>query len=461
MTTLHPGGRIAARVSAGAAAGVIVIGMAVLAGWAFGIERFMTVLPGSIRMKPNTAIALIGAAAGLLVEWRQGAVWLRRLTAGVPLLFGAMTLFEYLTGMTAGIDQLFFHDAVQQTYPGRMAPVTAVNLVAIGLALLCTSARPRWGAAAQVLAIACGLSSLFAIVGYLYGVPVLYGSIRYTSMAFHTGVSFLLLSLGTLFIHPEAGLAAHFWSPSSGGEVARRLIPLAIVVPIALGAAFVQPRLNFGEMRLGLALSVMTSVMAIVALITSLSRSLSHADRERLDAERNSTTDDLTRIYNRRYFERRLDDELNRSARSGASLSLILVDIDHFKTVNDRYGHPAGDAVLQWVASIAGNMLRSSSVLCRYGGEEFAIIAADATLSQATAVAERVRAAVAGSPWAPEQLSLTISAGVAQACAADTPRSLVSRADEALYLAKRNGRDRVESLATGPREVRPLLVAVN
>jgi diguanylate cyclase (GGDEF)-like protein len=437
--------------------GVIVIGLAVLAGWAFGIEPFMTVLAGSIRMKSNTAVALICAAVALLIDWRHGAMWLRRLMAGVPLLFGAVTLFEYLTGMSVGIDQLFFLDHVQKIYPGRMAHLTAANLTAIGLALLCTSARPRWMATAQVLALGCGLSSLFAIVGYLFGVPVLYGSVNYTSMAFHTGVSFLLLSLGTLFIHPEVGLAAQFWSLSSGGVVARRLIPLAIVVPILLGAAFVQPGLNFGEMRLALALSVMTSVIAILALITSLSKSLSASDRQRRDAEHNSTMDDLTHIPNRRYFDRRLDEELNRSARSGSPLSLILLDIDHFKEVNDRYGHQGGDAALQWVASIAGSMLRSSSVFCRYGGEEFAIIVADATMSQAAAVAERVRAAIARSPWAPENLSLTISAGVAEGCTNDTPRSLVSRADQALYLAKRNGRDRVESLANGPREIKLVL----
>jgi diguanylate cyclase (GGDEF)-like protein len=461
MTTLHPGGRIAARLSAGAAAGVIGICIAVLAGWAFSIERFMTVLPGSIRMKPNTAIALLCAGVALLVEWRQGPRWLRRLSAAVPLLFGALTLFEYVSGMAVGIDQIFFRDMVQKIYPGRMAHVTAVNLVAIALALFCTSARPRWTVTGQVLALACTLSSLFAIVGYLYGVPVLYGSINYTSMAFHTGVSFLLLSLGTFFIHPDAGLAAQFWSRSSGGEVARRLIPVAVVVPIALGAAFVQPRLNFGEMRLGLALSVMTSVMAIVALIISLARSLSSVDRHLMDAERNSTTDDLTGIHNRRYFERRLEEELTLSLRSEAPLSLILVDIDHFKSVNDRYGHQAGDAVLQWVVSIAGSTLPPSSVFCRYGGEEFAIMVPDAALSQAAAVAERMRAMVASSSWAPENLTLTVSAGVAEVSADDTPRSLVGRADQALYLAKKNGRDRVESLAYRPRDVEPVLVTAN
>jgi len=238
-------------------------------------------------------------------------------------------------------------------------------------------------------------------------------------------------------------------------------IRLMIVIQNALGAAFVQPRLNFGELRLGLALSVMTSVMAIVALIISLARSLSSADRQRLDAEHNSTTDVLTRIHNRRYFERRLEEEMSHSLRSGAPLSLVLVDIDHFKIVNDRYGHQAGDAVLQWVASIAGSTLPSSSVFCRYGGEEFAIIVPEATLSQASAVAEQVRATVAASSWAPENLTLTVSAGVAAVTTDDTPRSLVGRADQALYLAKKNGRDRVESLVYRPRDVEPVFVTAN
>jgi diguanylate cyclase (GGDEF)-like protein len=452
MRALHPGGRIAARVAAGGAIGVILIGLGVIAGWTFGIERLMTVIPGSIRMKSNTAVALIAAAGALLLEWRNTAKWLRGLLAGVPVVIGALTLLEYIAGVNLGIDELLFHDPVQHQYPGRMAHVSAANLVVIGAALLCLSARPRWRKTSQALALTCGLSALLAIVGYLYGVPVLYGSVNYTSMAFHTGVSFLLLSLGTVFIHADVGLAAQFWSTSSGGVVARKLIPLAIVVPIALGAAFVRPQCNFGELRLGLALSVMTSVVSIVSLIASLSRSLGTADRD-------STTDDLTRVRNRRYFDRRLDGELSRSARSGAPLSLILLDIDHFKSVNDRYGHVAGDGVLQWLASVVQSTLRSSSVFCRYGGEEFAIIVTDSTRQQAMAVAERVRVAVAQSPWAPENLTITISAGVAEASAADSARSLVHRADAALYVAKKNGRDRVESIVNGPRELVPLRAA--
>jgi diguanylate cyclase (GGDEF)-like protein len=440
---------------------VLAIGFGVLVGWVYGFERLMSVVPGAVRMKPNATISLMAAAAALLVEWRQRAVWLRRLLAGVALLIGALTMFEYITGIPAGIDNLLFPASVPLLYQGPMAHVTAANLVVVALALLCTSAWPRWRGLAQGLALTSGLSGLFAIVGYLYGVPLFYGSVHYTAMAVHTGVSFLLLSLAIIFIHPDRGLAARFWSNSSGGIVARRMIPLAIAVPIALGAAFVRPQLNFGEMRLGLALSVMTSVIASVALISALSRSLATADRGRLAAEHDSATDDLTGIHNRRYFDRRLDEEMHRCARSHASLSLILFDIDHFKNVNDRYGHVTGDAVLQWMAGVAGGTLRSSSVFCRYGGEEFAIIVTDATLSQANGVAERVRAAIARAPWGPEQLRVTISAGVAETSPHDTARSLVHRADEALYTAKKNGRNRVESLAIGPRKITLALAAAN
>jgi diguanylate cyclase (GGDEF)-like protein len=442
---------------------VIAIGVAVLLGWSFQIDRLMTVVHGSIRMKPNTAVALLAAAVAILLEWRHADRWLRRAVASVPLLIGAATLFEYFSGVSLRIDQLFFHDPVQTVYPGRMAHLTAANLVCIGAALLCLSARPRRIVAAHTLTVLCGLTSLFAIVGHAYGVPMLYGSLNYTAMAFHTGVSFLLLALATLFVHADVGVAARFWSSSSGGFVARRLLPLAIVVPIALGAIFVQPRFNFGELRFGLALNVMSSMIIMVTLITKLARSLGNADRARLEAVRNSTTDDLTRTYNRRYFDQRLSDEMDRSSRSGAPLSIVLLDIDHFKNFNDEHGHVVGDSVLRWTASVATRALRTSSVLCRYGGEEFAIIVPDATLHDATAVAERVRSAIARTPWPEHGLTVTVSAGVAEWSPLETARSVVRRADEALYLAKKNGRDRVESLATGPREIPrdPPLVAAS
>jgi diguanylate cyclase (GGDEF)-like protein len=456
---LHPGGRIASKVSQGGAAAVIAMGVAVLAGWAFDIQRLMTVMPGSIRMKPNTAVALMAAAFALLLEARNGRVWLRRVMAGLPLLLGAATLFEYFSHLSIGIDQLLFHDPIQQVYPGRMAHLTALNLITISLAILWTGMQPRRTAMAHALALACGLSSLFAIVGYLYGVPILYGSIRYTSMAFHTGISFLILALATLFIHPDRGLARRFWSLTSGGEVSRKLLPWAIVVPIALGACFVLPQMNFGELRLGLALSAMTSVITIATLVAKLSRSLEQFERARIEAEQDSTTDHLTRAHNRRYFDQRLAEEMKRSARSGAPLSLVLLDVDHFKAVNDRHGHTVGDSVLQWVASVATGTLRNPANFCRYGGEEFAIIVTDGTLHQAAAAAERVRSAIARAPWGEDRLNIAVSAGVAQVRENDTLESLVFRADEALYLAKRNGRNRVESIANGPFELAPMLQA--
>jgi diguanylate cyclase (GGDEF)-like protein len=155
--------------------------------------------------------------------------------------------------------------------------------------------------------------------------------------------------------------------------------------------------------------------------------------------------DELTRAYNRRYFDRRMVEEMTARMRSGGPLSLIVFDIDRFKSVNDEFGHVAGDAVLREVATIAATHLRASEVLCRYGGEEFAVIVNDAPLHSAVVVAERLRNAIGTTVIEEIGRPVTISAGVAQWDAeTDTVKSLVGRADEALYEAKRNGRDRVQ-----------------
>jgi diguanylate cyclase (GGDEF)-like protein len=164
-------------------------------------------------------------------------------------------------------------------------------------------------------------------------------------------------------------------------------------------------------------------------------------------------TDALTGVHNRRYFEQRLREEVDRALRKGSPLSCLLVDLDHFKSVNDRYGHLIGDVVLREVAEQIKDQLRLSDAMARYGGEEFAVLLVQTNAVTARAIAERIRERIAGQVFKlPEgaQLSVTISIGVAtlmeELRGADIDvraRDLVSRADSALYSAKRSGRNRV------------------
>lgn len=163
-------------------------------------------------------------------------------------------------------------------------------------------------------------------------------------------------------------------------------------------------------------------------------------------AEELAYVDGLTGIGNRRLFERRIREELDRARRYEGSLSIIMVDIDHFKQVNDEFGHLLGDEVLRTVSQMFQHALRKPDVCCRYGGEEFGIILPETSGTKAQRVAEKLRKMVSDFEFPGIPRSITISAGVA-----DFPRCGASRdeivrtADDSLYLAKQSGRNRVIS----------------
>jgi diguanylate cyclase (GGDEF)-like protein len=171
-----------------------------------------------------------------------------------------------------------------------------------------------------------------------------------------------------------------------------------------------------------------------------------------------AVTDGLTGLYNHRHFHERLTLEVERSQRSGLPLSLLMLDVDHFKQFNDTFGHPAGDEVLRQLARVLADTRRANDVVARYGGEEFAVILVDTPKFTAAKVAERARERIFGhdfSEAAPRAGRISASFGVAtfpdDGADAET---LVRSADQALYAAKRAGRNRVvlasEALATTP-----------
>lgn len=167
------------------------------------------------------------------------------------------------------------------------------------------------------------------------------------------------------------------------------------------------------------------------------------------EAYRQAYTDKVLLVYNKHYFLQRLDEELLRCRHDGGTLSLLLFDADHFKMLNDTYGHLAGDAALVHLMSIVKSHTRSSDALCRYGGEEFSLILPDTRLSAAYVIAEHIRSRVAKSPleFHDQTISVTISIGIASFVPSEAKNliegeSLIQEADRALYLAKHSGRNR-------------------
>lgn len=164
-----------------------------------------------------------------------------------------------------------------------------------------------------------------------------------------------------------------------------------------------------------------------------------------------SARDSLTGLYNRLYVMEKIDSEMNRSVRHGFPVSLLMLDIDHFKRVNDSFGHSAGDGVLRSVAQVLLDSCRVYDVPSRYGGEEFCVVLPETRVGNTTVVAERIRERLAAHRFevGADSVIVTASIGIAGIDSAESegivsPATLIDRADRALYSAKHLGRNRVE-----------------
>jgi two-component system, cell cycle response regulator len=201
-------------------------------------------------------------------------------------------------------------------------------------------------------------------------------------------------------------------------------------------------------------LSKRTPAVQFTARLRTAKRilALEYSLKSALETKRHlSMTDSLTGIYNRRYLLRHLGRELKRAQRSGGDVSLLLLDIDHFKQVNDTYGHAVGDHVLKNFSQVVGKCLQRATDWCaRLGGEEFAVVLEGTSLQEASVCAERIRDAVANTSIenTAGRILITVSIGVSALRAiadssAATVQTLLERADNALYTSKSGGRNRV------------------
>ncbi|MFP4667744.1 MAG: GGDEF domain-containing protein [Desulfosalsimonas sp.] len=216
---------------------------------------------------------------------------------------------------------------------------------------------------------------------------------------------------------------------------------LMLLVPVATGL-FVCSRFQFEHRR----------AFAMLVVAESANEELQQQIRAREELEKKlkeqAETDPLTGLCNRRRYEAMFFRELNRIIRYGGSLSLLVLDLDHFKQVNDTHGHSAGDVALQEVASVCSGQLRQVDIIGRLGGEEFVILLPDTGISDAVTVAERLRKAVENMeiPAGSNHSYLTATIGVTEFVPQDQGiEDLVRRADKALYRGKHAGRNRVEA----------------
>ena len=204
-------------------------------------------------------------------------------------------------------------------------------------------------------------------------------------------------------------------------------------------------------------LSNYTEADEIDAMRNELARLLNRLTAQNAELKHLATTDGLTGLANRRHLFEVLEQEVYRAQRYGTELSLVMFDIDHFKRINDRWGHATGDWVLRKIARETHQLLRKTDQAGRYGGEEFVVLLPETDLAEAMLLARRLNRQISRTVITPEHgspIPVTVSAGVATLAPDESGEALIHRADQALYRAKQGGRNRVEA-ATTPTDLAP------
>lgn len=321
--------------------------------------------------------------------------------------------------------------------------IVALALCAVG-ALGALVASRQLPAVKETIAIALLAMSIAGIASYAFMVGGKPGNL-FSDIAIHKSVFLLALTSGWMAADPRTGLLRITTLDSYGGELARRLMVPSLLLPVAFTFAFKHVERYFGiSESLALTLGATMTGGAIAAMVWGAAVAVDRGERHRAEAatlRHAATRDGLTGLFNRRYFDDALKALFQGARARPAEISLVLLDVDHFKAFNDSFGHPAGDDVLRLIGTTVRDSLRPADIPARYGGEEFVIILPDTDLLAAGKVADRICREIRGQEW--PLRAVTVSIGLAIAGKDETPESLLSRADRALYRAKELGRDLV------------------
>jgi diguanylate cyclase (GGDEF)-like protein len=424
---------------------VLIGALALLRAWGLDLFFVKSALPGLSTLKPNTALAIGSLGVGLLLiadgRSRIGAA----AAAGLALAIGVLTLAEFALARNLGIDELLRPNMTTlAAHPGRPASATAAMIALVAAAQLCGQ-RPALHVAKTVGALTAILIAWASLSGYLFGSELLREVPAVSSVSLLSAATMLLLAFGTLAVDPISWPLRTAFTKGIGGTICRWLLPPAVIAPPLLGwlLSHVGATGTYHD-AFRWALYSVGSSLGSVSLVLLLAHRIAVIDAERTLATEMSLHDPLTGLANRRAFDAFLHETFGLAKRHRHALSIALLDIDHFKSYNDDYGHPAGDQLLKSFAGLLSSVARETDLVARIGGEEFVIALPETELAGARAIAERLRAEMEQS--ALFRRTVTVSIGVAAVTDEVAHASrLVEACDQELYRAKAAGRNRVSA----------------
>lgn len=449
---------------------VTTVGTAVLVGWALDVGFLKRVAPGLRAMNPMTAVGFIMSGFSLALLRESRLTFRRRVTAqllgaGVFIIGGAKIVSAITGSGFARVDYLLFRTIIDSpSAPGQdgMATLSAVAFVLFGLALIFFGGETKLSHRLSQLASTLGtVVALVPLIAYLYGADMQHGFGVLVPMALHTALAFVALGTG-LLIAPGTQAIKLVSRADEGGNIVRRFFPGVVGVLVALGyLSLAGQHVGWYETDMGSALMVAGAIVALGALLWWNAAIISRADRRRLSVEAalqlsesalraanealalQVRTDSLTGVSNRMALDEELDRAMQNLRRyESEGFSVLMIDVDYFKRYNDSFGHLAGDDVLRAVAGLLETGTRATDIVGRYGGEEFAVILPHTAREGSREIGERLRTAIERHGW--PDAPVTVSVGIATASRGATDADQVlHEADVALYLAKKDGRNRV------------------
>lgn len=398
---------------------------------------------------PLTALSILLLGLGLRANSQTRLdVWGRRVFAILAIVITVFRLGESLIGTDLTSWVTPFHSKVlievQLGKHNSMGVNTAGMLLSIAFAMGLYSLNfPKWSQIVASIAVAIPTISF---TGYAYGLEKFYGQ-----MSMLTATAGFCLAGATLALTSDHGGLRAILSPYIGGRIARIQVVAGYLIPTVFGYVLIKSMVSGSTQNYSMFGIFVVAICWFIILMVGISAILQEkADFARRQSEAilatAALTDSLTGVPNRRMFIESGQHELERIKRTGSELWLMMIDIDHFKKINDTAGHAIGDRVLVAVAQLLSQSIRKVDRLGRLGGEEFAVLIADTNLEGCKHVAENIRQNVESlqvPDWTVVHGPVTASIGCAKLTGTNSLEEALNAADEALYQAKRGGRNQV------------------